>query len=117
MDRREFMNSVVLGATAMRMPGLVDAARFKRGPAWMAETPLVLSGNHDSIPIFMRRRGGGTVGAVKEQFEEAHSEEFARKIKTAGITLWITWYYKGFGVEAEKEYMQITRDRGERREG
>ncbi|MGA2077154.1 MAG: hypothetical protein ABSH52_26990 [Terriglobia bacterium] len=110
MDRREFMNSVVLGATAMRMPSLVDAARFKRGPAWLAETPLVLSGNHDSIPIFMRRRGGGMVGAVKEQFEEAHSEEFARKIKAAGITLWITWYYKGFGVEAEKDYMQITRN-------
>lgn len=110
MDRREFMNSVVLGATALRMPGLVDAARFKRGPAWLAETPLVLSGNHDSIPIFMRRRGGGMVGAVKEQFEDAHSEEFARKIKAAGITLWITWYYKGFGVEAEKEYMQITRN-------
>ena len=110
MDRREFMNSVVLGATTMRMPSLVDATRFKRGPAWLAETPLVLSGNHDSIPIFMRRRGGGMVGAVKEQFEEAHSEEFARKIKAAGITLWITWYYKGFGVEAEKDYMQITRN-------
>ena len=110
MDRREFMNSVVLGAAAMRMPGLVGAARFKRGSAWLAETPLVLSGNHDSIPIFMRRRGGEMVGAVKEQFEEAHSEEFARKIKAAGITLWITWYYKGFGVEAEKEYMRITQN-------
>jgi len=110
MDRREFMNSVVLGATAISMPSLVDAARSKRGPAWMAATPLVISGNHDSIPIFMRRRGGGMVGAVKDEFEEAHSEEFARKIKAAGITLWITWYYKGFGVEAEKEYMQITRN-------
>jgi len=110
MDRREFMNSVVLGAAAMHVPKLVGAARFKRGPAWLAETPLVLSGNHDSIPIFMRRRGGGMEGAVKEQFEEAHSEEFARKIKAAGITLWITWYYKGFGIEAEKEYMQITRN-------
>jgi len=110
MDRREFMNSVVLGATAMTMPGLADAAGSKRGPAWMAETPLVISGNHDSIPIFMIRRGGGLVGAVKDDFEAAHSEEFARKIKAAGITLWITWYYKGFGVEAEKEYMQITRN-------
>jgi hypothetical protein len=110
MDRREFMNSVVLGAAAVRMPSLLGAARFKRGPAWLAETPLVLSGNHDSIPIFLRRRGGGLVGAVKEQFEEAHSEEFARKIKAAGITLWITWYYKGFGIEAEKEYMQVTRN-------
>jgi hypothetical protein len=84
--------------------------RLKHGPAWLAETPLVISGNHDSIPIFVRRRGGGMVSEVREQFDQSHSEEFARKIKAAGITLWITYYYKGFGVEAEKEYMEITKN-------
>lgn len=87
-----------------------QAAQLKRGPAWLAETPLVISGNHDSIPVFMRRRGGGMVGQVKEDYEQAHSEEFARRIKAAGITLWITWYYKGFGVEAEKAYMEVTKN-------
>ena len=87
-----------------------DARKLKRGPAWLASTPLIISGNHDSIPVFMRRRGGGMVGAVKEQYEQSHSEEFARKIKAAGITLWITYYYKGFGVEVEKEYMEVTRN-------
>ncbi|MGH9328004.1 MAG: hypothetical protein ACRD2B_15150 [Terriglobia bacterium] len=93
------------------MPMLQNAAnqipRLKSGPAWLGETPLILSGNHDSIPIFARRRGGGMVGQIK-QFDNSHSEEFARAIKAAGITLWITYYYKGFGVEAEKEYMAIT---------
>src|SRR5579872_5575085 len=88
----------------------VATRRLKRGPAWLAETPLVISGNHDSIPVFMRRRGGGTVGQEVQQFDQSHSEEFARKIKAAGITLWITYYYKGFGVEAEKEYMEITKN-------
>jgi hypothetical protein len=115
MDRRDFMSSVVLGpavlgTAAMRISSLFDAPRLKRGPAWLAETPLILSGNHDSIPVFMRRRGGGMVGADKEQFELAHDEAFARKIKAAGITLWITWYYKGFGIEVEKEYMEITKN-------
>jgi hypothetical protein len=87
-----------------------ESRRLKRGPAWLSETPLIISGNHDSIPVFMRRRGGGMVGAEAEQFEQSHSEDFARKIKAAGITLWITWYYKGFGVEAEKEYMEVTRN-------
>jgi hypothetical protein len=32
------------------------------------------------------------------------------KIKAAGITLWITYYYKGFGVKAEKEYLEITKN-------
>lgn len=84
--------------------------RLKRGPAWLASTPLIISGNHDSIPVFMRRRGGGMVGAIKEQYEQSHSEEFARRIKAAGITLWITYYYKGFGVAVEKEYMEVTRN-------
>jgi hypothetical protein len=87
----------------------IETPRLKRGPSWLAETPLIISGNHDSIPIFMRRRGGGMVGAEAQQFEQSHSEEYARKIKAAGITLWITYYYKGFGVEAEKEYMEITK--------
>jgi len=50
------------------------------------------------------------VGAVKEQYEESYSEEFARKIKAAGITLWITYYYKGFGVQVEREYMEVTKN-------
>ena len=95
---------------SVRQSPATETQRLKRGPAWLAETPLILSGNHDSIPVFMRRRGGGMVGAVKEQYEQSHSEEFARRIKAAGITLWITYYYKGFGVEVEKEYMEVTRN-------
>ena len=95
---------------SMAIGPATESPRLKRGPAWLSETPLIISGNHDSIPVFMRRRGGGMVGAVAEQYEQSHSEDFARKIKAAGITLWITWYYKGFGVEAEKEYMEVTRN-------
>jgi len=88
---------------------VTESKPLKRGPAWLAETPLVIAGNHDSIPVFMRRRGGGTVWQ-EEDFRKSHTEDFARKIKEAGITLWITYYYKGFGVEAEKEYMEITQN-------
>src|SRR5579885_113977 len=86
---------------------VAESKHLKRGPAWLAKTPLVIAGNHDSIPIFRRRTGGGTV-YQEEEFRKSYTEDFARKIKDAGITLWITYYYKGFGVEAEKQYMQIT---------
>ena len=72
--------SVVQGQTT-------ETRRLKRGPAWLANTPLIISGNHDSIPVFVRRRGGGMVGAEAEDFEQAHSEEFARKLKAAGIAI------------------------------
>jgi hypothetical protein len=81
-----------------------------RAPRWLSETPIVIAGNHDSIPIFMRRRGGGMVGGEEEEFENTHGENFAAKLKRDGITLWMTYFYKGFGIEAEKEYMEITRN-------
>ena len=86
-----------------------QSKKLKSGPAWLGQIPLILGGNHDSIPVFMRRRGGLLVGAEKEEYLESHSEEFAQRIKDAGITLWITYYYKGFGIQAEKDYMAITK--------
>ena len=89
---------------------VAESRRFKNGPAWLAQTPIVMGGNHDSIPVFMRRRGGLMVGAEEAEFEKTHSEEFARKLKEAGVTLWMTYFYKGFGIEAEKDYMEITKN-------
>lgn len=95
---------------SMRQTPIAESKRLKRGPAWLSQTPLVLAGNHDSIPVFMRRIGGGMLGEEQERFENAHNEDFARKIKQAGITLWMTFYYKGFGVAVEKPYMEITKN-------
>jgi Beta-galactosidase trimerisation domain len=74
-------------------------------PAWLGETPYISSGNHDSIPIFMRRKGGGTTWQ-EESYKNSYTEETARKIKAAGVTMWVTYFYKGFGMEAEKEYIE-----------
>ena len=77
-------------------------------PAWLHNTPLVMVANHDSMPIFQRRRGGSPVGQDEEYIKE-DSEEAIRKLKDIGVTLVVLHFYKGFGLEAEKDHMEKAR--------
>ena len=77
-------------------------------PSWLHTTPLVMVSNHDSMPIFQRRRGGSPVGQ-EEQYLKEDSEEAIRKLKDIGVTLVILHFYKGFGLEAEKDHMEKAR--------
>jgi hypothetical protein len=74
-------------------------------PAWLHDMPVVLVSNHDSMPIFRRRVGGNTTYQV-EEYEKEHTEEAMRKLKELGVTVVITHFYKGFGLEAEKEHQR-----------
>jgi len=74
-------------------------------PAWLHDMPVVLVSNHDSMPIFRRRVGGNTTYQV-EEYEKEHTDEAMRKLKELGVTVVITHFYKGFGLEAEKEHQQ-----------
>jgi hypothetical protein len=72
-------------------------------PAWLHEIPVVLVSNHDSMPIFRRRVGGNTTWQ-EEDYQKEHTEEAVRKLKELGVTVVITHFYKGFGLEAEREH-------------
>ena len=74
-------------------------------PAWLHEMPLVLVSNHDSMPIFQRRRGGSPTWQ-EDDYEREHTEEAIEKLKDLGVTLVIVHFYKGFGLEAEREHME-----------
>jgi len=78
-------------------------------PAWLGETPMISGGNHDNIPIFTRRLGGGTTWQ-DEDYQNSTSEELAKKLKAAGITLWVSYFYKGFGLKAEQEHIDKIRN-------
>src|SRR3989441_3765774 len=80
----------------------------KNRPAWLRETPIILVSNHDSMPIF-RRRVGGNPTWQEEDYEKEHTEEAIRKLKDLGVTVVIVHFYKGFGLEAEREHMQKAR--------
>lgn len=77
----------------------------KPRPAWLHETPIVIVSNHDSMPIFQRRRGGSPTWQ-EEDYEKEHTEEAIEKLKELGVTLVIVHFYKGFGLEAEREHME-----------
>lgn len=77
----------------------------KPRPAWLHETPIVMVSNHDSMPIFRRRVGGNTTWQ-EQDYEKEHTEEAIRKLKELGVTVVITHFYKGFGLEAEREHQK-----------
>ena len=47
-------------------------------PAWLHEMPLVIVSNHDSMPIFQRRRGGNPAWQEYD-YEKEHTDEADRK--------------------------------------
>ena len=77
-------------------------------PAWLDSEPLITVGNWDSMPIFRRRVGGGTTWQ-EDDYRKEHSEETVRKLKELGVTMAIIHFYKGFGLEAEKEHEEDAR--------
>lgn len=77
-------------------------------PSWISQTPLVFIGNWDAMPIFRRRVGGNPVGQ-EENYQKDHTEEQVKKFKDMGVTMAILHFYKGFGLEAEKEHIEDAR--------
>jgi hypothetical protein len=77
---------------------------YLQKPSWLADEPIVFVGNWDNNPTFFRRTGEAPLWAEDKIFEE-YTEETVRKLKESGITLAIIHFYKGFGLEAEKDHM------------
>jgi hypothetical protein len=94
------------GASSGRTVEEITAAASP--PAWLESGPLIIVGNWDSMPIFRRRVGGGTTWQEHEYLKE-HSEETVRRLKDLGVTMAIIHFYKGFGLEAEKEHEEDAR--------
>src|SRR5665647_554006 len=74
-------------------------------PEWVSEYPMVFVGNWDAAPIFKRRVGGTPVWQEDYYYKE-HTEEMVKKFKDMGVTMFLLHFYKGFGIEAEKEQME-----------
>lgn len=102
------LSVLISPASSSREAAAPKAEELKPRPAWLSSTPLVLVSNHDSMPIFQRRRGGNPTWQ-EEDYEREHTEEAIEKLKDLGVTVVIVHFYKGFGREAEGEHLEKAR--------
>lgn len=68
--------------------------------------PVVVAGNWEPLIYRQRLNALGTNGAAL--FRREHSRSAVREMKKAGVNLLITHYFKGFGLEGEREDMEAT---------
>ncbi|MFB3828918.1 MAG: hypothetical protein ACE15B_19280 [Bryobacteraceae bacterium] len=101
------MKILAVFAAALFASAGADAQEMRRA-AWLQDEPLVIIGNWDAMPIFARRAGGRPVWH-EEDYRKQHTEEAVRKLKEAGVTMAVIHFYKGFGLEAEREHMDEAR--------
>ncbi|MGN7783694.1 hypothetical protein ACTJIJ_04180 [Niabella sp. 22666] len=80
----------------------------KAEPKWVNGFPVVMIGNWDIKPTFRRRVGANPVW-IDEIFKKESTEEQVKKYKDMGATMVMAFFYKGFGLKAEKEEMDATR--------
>lgn len=98
--RKHFLLVAVLAAAA------TAADDFPRAK-WVENGVIDAGGSHEPF-IFVVRRGGQRLDA-RQQLEQAESEETLRKLKAAGVEVFHTHLYKGFGMAAEKPEMEATK--------
>ena len=91
--------------TKTQSTGIQDYALPLPRPAWLSKEPLIIIGNWDAAAIFRRRVGGNPVWQ-EEDYEKEHTEEAVQKLKEIGVTMAVIHFYKGFGLEAEKEQLE-----------
>jgi len=89
-----------------RQPEAVPLAPVKQRPAWLKQG-IVMAGNWETLRHLLRS-GLATADQIDE-FKAERTEEVARKLKEAGITLVTTSFYKGMGLKAEAEEFEMTR--------
>lgn len=110
MNRRDFIQGVAAGLSATQVPGLlaVEQVEVASPRAWLKNTPFVAVGSWDDMPIFFRRVGGQ--GTWEEaSYRSEHTEATVRKLKDLGVTMAIIDFFKGFGLEAEADHINLAR--------
>jgi hypothetical protein len=110
MNRRNFIGGAIAAAATSRLASGVQAggggvAAPERN--WMKKGLLDGGGSHEPY-MFIVRRGGQSLDAW-QAFNHQQSEDVIRQLHEAGVEVFHTHLYKGFGMEAEREEMEATR--------
>ncbi len=80
----------------------------KAEPKWADDFPVIMIGNWDVKPTFRRRVGANPVW-MDSVYQKASTEVQVKKYKEMGATMVMAFFYKGFGLDAEKEEIDASR--------
>jgi hypothetical protein len=110
MNRREFMQGVAAGISTTQIPVLAVGGETVAGSprSWLKNTPFVAVGSWDDMPIFFRRVGGQATWEAAD-YRSEHTEATVQKLKDLGVTMAIIDFFKGFGLQAEAEHINLAR--------
>lgn len=117
MNRREFLGSGIAAglysAGSEQMFPFAQSIGSSSGndigtPDWLQNEPLIMAGCWDDFPLFQRRLGGGP-DWYEEIYREQGSKQTVERLKEIGITFAMIHFFKGFGLEAEREHIADAR--------
>jgi hypothetical protein len=110
MNRRDFIRDVAAGLSVSQIPApaRTDNAIPTSTRSWLKDSPFVAVGSWDDMTIFFRRVGGQPTWE-EENYRREHSEETVKKLQDLGVTVAIIDFFKGFGLEAEKDHIDLAR--------
>lgn len=80
----------------------------KAQPKWVEGFPMIMVGDWDVKPTFRRRVGANPVW-MDDVYKNETTEAQVKKYKDMGATMVMAFFYKGFGLDAEKEEIDNTR--------
>jgi hypothetical protein len=111
INRRNFIGGVIAVASVPGLSRSMPIGAFDEGAPqrnWVSKGFIDAGGSHEPC-MFVVRRGGQRLDA-REAGVYQQSEELIRQLHDAGVEVFHTHLYKGFGMEAEREEMEETRN-------
>ena len=111
LNRRDFIGAMVASASLTKLgaPVASSMSAFSAGQgAWLQRGMIDAGGTHEPY-IFIVRRGGQRLDA-RQISEYEQSEGLIEQLHRQGVEVFHTHLYKGFGMAAEKEGMEDTRN-------
>jgi len=110
INRRNFIGGVIAAASSTRLANGMQPEGSRSAVQdrnWMSRG-LIDAGGSNEPYLFIVRRGGQRLDALKT-VDYQQSEELIRQLQRAGVEVFHTHLYKGFGMAAEREEMEDTR--------
>jgi hypothetical protein len=107
LNRRDFIGGSVAAAAAVHLAGAAGETPVRKNAQWIRNGLIDAGGTHEPF-LFVVRRGGYRLDA-KQTNDDQQSEKHLQELSNSGVEVFHTHLYKGFGIEAEKEEMEESR--------